>query len=148
MKAFEITDEDMVAIRIAAETIRLFLGNEGLNARQIIGLGNALFALERLPEFTEGVVCEFGVVYRFQGESKYIEFEVTDAAFGISIGGTAYDPNVGSDTYSEPGWRIELGGFRGSNDATMLYDLSDRLSEFVNLGAEIVVRDESCIGLE
>ena len=145
---FELTDDDMVAIDVATRTVRQFLRNEKLHARQVIGLGNALYALQRLPEATDGVACEFGLIYRHNGESRYIEFEVSEHAFGISFGGRNYDPNVGGDSFSQPGWRVEVGGYREDEGPHMLYGLFDQISEYVCLGAEIVVRDESSIVLE
>ena len=145
---FELTDDDMVAIDVATKTVKQFLRNEDLDARQIVGLGNALYALQRLPQVTDGAACEFGLIYRNAGESRYIEFEVSEHAFGISIGGSNYDPNVGSDSFSQPGWRVEVGGFREDSDSGLLYSLFDQIYEYVCLGAEIVVRDESSIVLE
>lgn len=145
---FVLTDDDMVAIDVATRTVRQFLRNEKLDARQIVGLGNALYALQRLPEVTDGVACEFGLMYRHGGESRYIEFEVSEHAFGISVGGTNYELNVGGDSFSQPGWRVEVGGSRDDKNPNLLYNVSDQISEFVCLGAEIVVHDESTMVLE
>lgn len=61
---FDIKDDDYCAIDIARNTVRRLLMHPSINPIQVIGLGNALYALERLPLVTEGVYCEFGLVFR------------------------------------------------------------------------------------
>ena len=43
---------DEYAISIAIDCAKLFLRNSKISTRQIIGLGNALYALERMPAST------------------------------------------------------------------------------------------------
>ncbi len=147
---FELTEEDMQAIEVAKNTARLFLKHPLITPQQVIALGNALYALERLPLITPGSATEFGIVYRSGtvelSEMRYIDFRISESAFEISKGGSVYDKAVGSDSFSEPGWSVEIGGYRSSE--CELYDLEESIAEYLNLGAEISVSDESEIEYE
>ena len=70
MGKFELTDDDVRMISIAIHTVRRFLTNPQLTGQEVIGLGNALYALERLPDVTPGSSSEFGVVHRNEGENS------------------------------------------------------------------------------
>ncbi len=145
MEEFELTDDDMYAIEIAKNIARHFLKLPNIEPRQVIGLGNALYALERLPKVTPGSFSEFGIVYRAGteefSEMRYIDFRISESAFEISKGGSVYDGAVGSDSFSEPGWLVEAGGYRSSE--CELYSLEDSIAEYLSLGAKISVSDES-----
>lgn len=150
MEEFILTDDDIYAIEIAKNVARRFLKVPNIEPIQVIGLGNALYALERLPKVTPGSFSEFGIVYRAGteefNEMRYIDFRISEDAFEISIGGSVYDKAVGSDSFSEPGWMVEAGGYR--NSECELYDLEDSIVEYLNLGAEVSVSDESKIEYE
>lgn len=114
---------------------------------QIIGLENALYALDRMPLITEGINSGFGITYR-SGDEKYsemyyINFIITDGSFEIQMGGSVYDKAVGSDSYSDPGWYIETGGYRDTR--AELYNIEDSIEEYLNVGAKITIDDESDI---
>jgi hypothetical protein len=110
-------------------------------------LGNALYALERLPEVTTGAYTEFGVYYKAEHEDSYvvrgIDFLISEDTFQISIGGSVYDKSVGGDSFSEPGWTVEVGGYR-ENECN-LYNLEGEIEGYLNHGAVITVNDESNI---
>tara|TARA_R100000664_G_C2652658_1_gene72568 strand:+ start:69 stop:527 length:459 start_codon:yes stop_codon:yes gene_type:complete len=148
-KEFRITEDDKHAIQIANDVAQLFLSNYNLTPKQTVGLGHALYALERMPKVTEGIHCEFGIYYKYgnedYNESKYYDFGIYEDRFEISIGGSTYDKSVGGDNYSEPGWVIEVGGL--NKREAELYNLEDTIHELLNLGAEIKVCDESAIDL-
>lgn len=150
MEEFELTDEDVQAIEIAKNTARRFLKHPQITPQQVIALGNALYALERLPLVTPGSSSEFGIVYRAGtkefSEMRYIDFRIYESAFEIPKGGSVYDKVVGSDSFSEPGWVVEYGGYR--NAECELYDVEDSIAEYLNLGADISASDESEIEYE
>ncbi len=150
MKEFDLTDDDCYAIEVAKNVARRFLGHAKIRPQQVIGLGNALYALERLPLVTPGSCCEFGIVYRAGteefSEMRYIDFRISESAFEISKGGSVYDRAGGGDSFSEPGWVVEVDGYRCTESE--LYDLEDSIAEYLNLGAEITVSDESEIEYE
>jgi len=150
MEEFEMIDDDWYAIEIAKNTARRFLQSPHITSQQVIGLGNALYALERLPLVTPGSSSEFGILYRAGTEEfhemRYINFSISESAFRISIGGSVYDKAVGGDSFSEPGWVVEVSGYR--NAECELYQLEDSIAEYMNLGAEITVSDESEIEYE
>ena len=136
---------DVYAISIAINCVRQFLGDSRINARQVIGLGHALYALERLPTNTPGSFVEFGVehsvVRDFPG-TRYLSFFISESTFEISRGGSI-NMGAGYDNYSDPGWLIEIGGYRDAE--CELYYLEDEIAELLALGAEITVYDESNI---
>ena len=70
---------------------------------------------------------------------RYIDFRISESAFEISQGGSVYDKTVGRDSFSEPGWLIEIGGYRSTE--CELYNLEESIEEYLNLGAEITVSD-------
>ena len=150
MEEFELTDDDCYAIEIAKTLARRFLKHPRIRPQQVIGLGNALYALERLPLVTPGSSCEFGIVYRAGteefSEMRYIDFRISESTFEISNGGSVNDKAVGGDSFSEPGWVVEVDGYR--NAECELYQLEDSIAEYLNLGAEITVSDESEIEYE
>lgn len=150
MEKFELIDEDYYAIDIAIKSIRRFLRHPNITARQVIGLGNALYALKRLPLVTPGSFSEFGLVYQKgteeSNEMQYITFKISESKFEISIGGSYYDMSVGSDSVSEPGWFIDLDGSRDTE--CDLSHIEDSIEEYLNLGAEIYVDDSSEIEYE
>jgi len=145
MEKFDLTDDDVLAIEIVKKITRRFLKHPQISPEQIIGLGNALYALERLPLVTPGASTEFGIVYRGGtekfSETRYIEFNISESVFEIARGGSVYDEAVGGDSFSEPSWVVEVGGYRDAG--CELYDLEDSIAEYLNLGAEISVNDES-----
>ena len=133
---------DECAILIAINVARDFLQNHEVTARQIIGLGKALYALERLPASTPGVAVEFGVVLRANinlEEMRYLDFRISDSVFQIAQGGSI-DLGAGSDSYSEPGWWIEVGGFHETE--CELYRIEEEVAELLAGGAKITVHDE------
>jgi len=154
VEQFELFDDedsdDYYAIDLAKKVARLLLKHPSIKPQQIIGLGNALYALERMPLVTPGALCEYGVEYRVgteeYNEMRYVLFSISDADFGISTGGSVYDKATGGDSFSGPEWRIELGGYRETD--CNLRGIEGRVVEYLNLGAEITVADESEIEFE
>ena len=79
-------------------------------------------------------------------EMRYVNFRVSEFEFEVVRGGSSYEKGRGSDSFSEPGWHIELGGYQ--NNECDLYSLSDNVNEYLNLGAKVTVSDESEIEYE
>lgn len=143
--ADEYSDE--YAISIAIDCAKLFIRNSKISTRQIIGLGLALYALERMPTCTPGAFVEFGVAYRVDGdypetEMHYVNFIISESCFEISRGGSI-NLGYGTDGISKPGWQIEVGGYR--NTKCELYSIENEVIELLNLGGKITVYDESHI---
>jgi len=66
--------------------------------------------------------------------------------FGISVGGSVYSKETGSDSISEPGWEVLVDGDRETG--CDIYSLDDRIDELFNLGVECTVDDQSDIDYE
>jgi hypothetical protein len=150
MEKFKLTDDDVQAIEIAKSIARSFLKHSQITPQQVIGLGNALYALQRLPRVTLGSSSTFGIADRGGDEEfremRYINFSISESAFEISKGGSVYEKGVGHDSFSEPGWLVEAGGYRSAE--CELYNLEDSINSHLNSGAEISVSDESTIEYE
>lgn len=150
MDQFELDDDDRSAIELAKGFARRLLREDRITPRQIRGLGCALHALEQLPSSTPGACTEFGLEYRngddrFE-EMRYVTFQITEDTFEVSSGGSVYDKAIGGDSFSDPGLRIELGGYKeGEIDP---YTIEASLTEFLELGGRIIVDDESTIDFD
>jgi hypothetical protein len=150
MESFKLTENDFAAIEVVKNVARSLLKRPDITPRKIVAIGNALYALERLPLVTEGAFCQFGITYRAGtnefNEMKYIDFRISESEFEISRGGSVYDKNVGGDTISEPGWLIEVNGYRNTDGG--IDDIEETVDNYLNLGAEITIEDESEIDYE
>ncbi|MDD3654883.1 MAG: hypothetical protein PHO01_12035 [Desulfotomaculaceae bacterium] len=147
---FELTDGDFYAISLAIDTARLFLAHPKITPLQVIGLGNALYALERLPLATPGAFSRFGIECRAGkkefNENRSIYFTIADDYFEISQGGHGRDKSADGGDYPEPGWLFMADGYR--DEQCDLYEIEDRIKEYLDLGAAITVIDESDIEYE
>ena len=142
---FDLQDEDYYAISVAINTARRLIRYPRIKSLQIMALGKALYALERLPENTGGVDVEFGVVYRAGDENfremRYIDFIINEKFFEISVGGSVWEKSIGSDSYSSPGWYISN---YGCNEREMeLCFLEDDILGYINMGAKVSIDDRS-----
>ena len=138
-------NSDDFAIEIAMKIARRFLQDPKVTPQQIVGLGHALYALERLPAVTSGAFVSYGVTRHWEGhfsDTYYVEFRISAEEFEIQRGGSK-DSGIGHDSYSEPGWFFDVQGNRNAG-----CNLSDLEYEVINLlenSAEIGVDDESNI---
>ena len=137
---------DYLAISVAMDVAKHLIQHPKVTARQIVGLGHALYALERLPDITPSVFVEFGVnldvTGQFRDESKYIYFRISEEEFNISRGGYV-NLGAGWDGYSDTGWYFDVHGNR--NAECQLWFLEDEVLDLLGSGAEIKVDDESDI---
>ena len=137
---------DYLAISVAMDVAKHLIQHPKVTARQIVGLGHALYALERLPDITSGIFVEFGVALdatgKFRSETAYIDFRISEEEFKISRGGYV-DLGAGWDSYSDTGWYFDVHGNR--NAECELWFLEDEVLDLLGCGAEIRVDDESDI---
>ena len=140
-------DDDLFAVETAKAAARMFLGHPDIKPGQIVGLGRALYALERLPQATPGVYCEYDVSMTTGNddfsEMHYISFRITDDDFEISTGGSVYDKRVGSDSVSGPRWLLEFSGYADRNLGDEIESIEGRVRRYLRSGAEITVDDDS-----
>lgn len=150
MTLFAMTPEDQHAVRIATDAARQMLALPSVTPLQIIGLGNALYALQRLPQTTCGVRVQFGVSYRtgtdFYHQVRYIDFTIATASFAIHTGECLYERDAGSDSSSQTQWLFESSGYRET--AANLQSLEQTVPEYLRLGGIVTVDDESSIFYE
>lgn len=140
-KRFNLIREDFFVIEVAKRVIRHFLKHPNLEPNQVVSLIKALYALERLPYVTPGIYSEFGVAYRTGSDDFYvlrhIEFRITELDFELSRNKIVFEKDIGSHSFSEPGWYFNLKG-EGS-DEYHLNSIEEEILEYLNLGARIVV---------
>ncbi len=110
MSQLELDEDDQVAVFLAKKMASRFLNEYDLTPEHVIGLGKALYALDRLLELTPGANIEFGLCYSASShtisETRYRTFRITEDSFEISIGGSI-ELDRCLDSISEPGWTIE-----------------------------------------
>ena len=140
-------DDDLFAVETAKAAARMFLGHPDIKPGQIVGLGRALYALERLPQATPGVYCEYSVSLTSGNddfsEMHYISFWISENGFEISTGGSVYDKRVGSDTVSGPRWLLEFSGYAERSLGDEIESIEGRVRRYLRSGAEITVNDDS-----
>ena len=149
---------DDYAISIAMNVARRFLREPDITASQIVGIGHALYALQRLPVVTPGIDVRFGIIIHHKIEApspknsketitlsdmEYIDFCISEDTFEISKGGSA-DCGAGHDSYSLAGWYVGLDGSRKTQ--CELYCIEDAISMLLEQkNTEIRVEDHSKI---
>jgi hypothetical protein len=58
---FDLDAADIAVVDAAKNIARRLLRSDSVTPKQIIGLGHALYALERMPAATSGATTEFGI---------------------------------------------------------------------------------------
>lgn len=158
---FELKGEDVFsdqfAIDIAKSTAIKLMRHPRATKEQVVGLGLALYALQRLPKSTPAVQVTFGLSIRGSteypdgtsySEMYYIDFHISGIIFKISRGGSVDMYGQGSDAYSLPGWHLETNGFRETEcDLVYLKDEVDELIGYLDDNAEINVENETVYDL-
>jgi len=130
VKEFQLEDEDYYAVDIARRTAYRILKCPNIKPEQVIGLGNALYALERLPMITEGIRCEFSITYKCkEKETKSIAFRISEEVFEI-----VDSCSIGSEekySYSNNLWSFNAFGFKDKG-CLHLDDIELMIDEFMN----------------
>ena len=146
-RQFDLSDDDELVIETAKNLARRLLCESSITPYQIVGLGHALHALDQLPESTPGAYVNFGISIRGGDESysemRYITFQVYEDEIALHRGGSVYDKNVGSDSYSLPGWSVGL--LQGRQVEIEVFDIEPTIHDCLNCDPEISVEDESTI---
>lgn len=142
---FRLVEEDYLAINIAQNIVKKLINYPSIKPRDIIAIGNFLYAIDRLPQKTVGVNASIIIGYTNENEqykeSKYYEFSITDDVFQIDISGYVNDRIVGGDSIEYPSWRIEKDGGRDAD--CDLSTLEEEIDEYLALGATISTEDYS-----
>lgn len=134
-----LTDQDRDMIDMVKSFARDILRRPRASPRLIAAVGFALQALDKFPDAPEGLSVELSVCYRYNGESKYVDFRVSDQAFEVSCGGSE-DSGWGHDTVSGHEYRLEVTGHAAREcDRSEVEQL---VSELLNLGAKITTTVE------
>lgn len=144
---FELNNRDDIAIQQAISVIRLFLSQSKLSARQVIALGKAMYAIERLPEITIGTCCVYGICYRVGNEqhnrTRCVYFLISDTELSIITKASVEDQYSGSDGTTVTLWKTDVGGTAKRILGREIFKLEDTIREYLNLGAEIMIKDLS-----
>ena len=112
---FQLEKEDYEVIRLTKKYIRNILKQYDLTPLQILGFGNYLYALERLPLKTPGVDCYIELSHtkedRSSREMKAFGFRLREDVFHVEISGYLSTPK-GGDSIRYPSWYVEADGGR------------------------------------
>lgn len=151
MEKFELTDNDDRMVSIAIDTVRRLLQNPQITPRDIIGLGNAIYALDRLPRVTPGAFSELKIIFRSRDKElsvmRCVSILISDSTFAVSQEVGEFCDDVFDYEYSAPQWEVRLDGNRRTDEA-LLFTLVDDVNEYLEFGAEIIVNDDSQIRYE
>ena len=146
---FDLEQEDFQVINFTRKYLHKVLKQYDLSPRQIIGIGNYLYALDRLPHKTPGADCYIELSHSETNnefyEIKSYGFTLNEDVFHIDVSGWAKGP-YGGDSIGYPGWYVEADGGR-ETDAEV-WKLEDELSLIIHLGVDIKVEDLSEIDFD
>lgn len=134
-----LTDQDRDTIDAVKSIVRRLLKHPRTTPRLIAAVGFALQAMDEFPDVKSAVSVELSICYRNNGEMSDITFRVSEYAFQISVCSTV-NMGCGTDTISEPGYRLEVSGHASRN--CDLVEIEDQVAELLNLGAEITASVE------
>jgi hypothetical protein len=146
---FQLNKEDYKVIRIVRKYLRKVLKENELTPKQIIGVGNFLYALDRLPLKTPGIESYILLTNQTKnGEflvTKSYGFTLNEDTFHVDVSGYVNSPN-GGDSVGYAGWYVEADGGRDTD--AVIWELEDELSLIIHLGVEVQVEDSSAIEYE
>jgi hypothetical protein len=112
---FAFRPEEKCVVQEVIDGLRERVAHRSTSPSELRHLSVALLALQRLPLPTSGIELNASLVYRFGGEMSYIGLYIGSSSFRLQTGGSAYDPEVGSDSYSQTIFEVEPSGFRSSD---------------------------------
>lgn len=124
------SQENLFAAQHAIEAANQLLYNSRITPQQIVGIGHALYALQRFPITTLGVDVEFGLHIRGVERSGYLTYRITQDSFEISQGGYCE-----GDHYPALNLYIGNSGYRRKDDIyiyALLNEVEDILYGWLN----------------
>ena len=143
---FILTEEDELAVSVVRNIAWRLLKHPTITPKDVVALGKALYALERMPLRTPGVCCSFGVFFRDGDDDRYlteyIDFTISDVFCEIQRGEISYLRGAGSDTSSHSVWKIEV-GIDMRDDSFDINEIVDDVSEFLASDCKIETSDMS-----
>jgi len=122
--AFQMEDRDLVEQLIAA--VRLLFHRKRLIPAHAHRVAVVLLALDRLPLPTEGVDISLSLSRRVSEELSYQTLHISEDSFRLDAGGSVYSPEVGSDSYGDDLFEVEVGGGRTDPDWMAIADWLDQ----------------------
>jgi hypothetical protein len=126
--------EDKLMVDTLSQAVRALLKRDDLEPRVIAQLAAFLYALQRVPQITEGISMGVRLVYEFDEERSWRQIRLNDSSFTLETGGYVFTPGIGGDSYSERIFEAYAGGGR-EGDAFVA-------SEFAQMFAEAVTNGE------
>jgi hypothetical protein len=106
------------------------------SAATLQALARVLLVLRRMPKTTPGVNGAVSIGLERNDELRYCQIEISDDEFGLSDGGSDYDPRIGSDSYSSVNFYMQPGGYIKGCDVD-IYDWINGASELLRFGAQV-----------
>ncbi len=141
---FKLETVDYQAIQLAQTAVRKLLERFELKSREVVGIGNYLYALERLPLRTFGVDVSITVVEKIDSESRHfnrrISFRIDEGEFGIQLEDFE-DENSDEESFFWYLWIVDSNGERDTNYELAFFE--DRLNKLLKEDIEIWVHDSS-----
>lgn len=100
--------------------VRQLFRRKDVTPEQMHHLAVLLFGLERLPLATPGLHAELSLSCRSESAMHYHSIHLDESTFELLSGGSVYDPNAGSDSFSTQALMVEIGGVREANAQEMV----------------------------
>lgn len=142
---YDLLEDEYGLISGATKLARALLKSPEATPEDIIGLGRALYALERLPKITPGISVEFGGSVS-GGNSEYSEsyswyVAIRDDSLEFRTSGSCYDSAVGGDSLGSDRYEVYIDGDRDGNLDP--YDWINEIDDIVCKALEPYVDDYS-----
>ena len=136
---FRLGEYEVGAVESLIIFVESLIRPRGMPGPTIQGLARALHALGRLPLPTEGVNVVVTVSNRFNQELSYHDLTINETEFELGTGGSVYDPNVGSDSYSRDVFSASQYSCEGSSDD--IYNWLEGAKQILSFGGSVSVED-------
>ena len=128
VERFGFLQEDRQTIQDLIAGVRRTLRRKSITPQQICGLGKLLHGLERMPRPTSGIDITVAIESRTPDHFSYKSIGLSESSFELLSGGAEYTPDVGSDSYTNYSFHVEVGGFRDDTEVT---EVEDWISGFI-----------------
>lgn len=136
---FPIAEDEMHLVQDLTRLTRRLCALPTAAPQELVGLAHALYALERLPQVTNGVSLEFSLGHRSGTEDSHTETDawvhIEGSFFILGTTFRTYDTAVGGDHHSTIVFQVKSNGFRSTEpgDEAARLQVLDWINQFASL---------------
>lgn len=114
--AFPIAEDELQLVQNVIRHTRRFCVLPTVTPPQLVGLGRALFALERLPRISKDVDVEFslGITWGSLDDyiSRFVTYHISEGTFCVGTMSFSSDPAAGDDRHTTTVYKVDNKGER------------------------------------